>query len=153
MWGELHEEKTIDLVLKETIPPGKANRLFKELGATLHYDVYSFEASENEDWQSESLLDVTLCNNENEVDAQEDFNKIRLSYPFAVRPSSDQGKAIVLIQKVMEVFEANAFYQNRQFDPQKIQDDWDECNSFLLKEWGEEPGSFGLARMISENYT
>ncbi len=87
------------------------------------------------------------------MDAQENFNEIRLSYPFAVRPSSDQGKAIALIQKVMEAFDANAFYKNKQFDPKKVQCDWDKCNFFLMKEWGEEPGSLGLARMIHENYT
>ncbi|MGI1678239.1 MAG: hypothetical protein K6L75_05885 [Cellvibrionaceae bacterium] len=153
MWGDLHEEKTVDLVLEETIPSGKANRLFKELGATLHYNVYSFEASESENWQSESILDVTLYRNDTEVDAQDDFNEIILSYPFAVRPSSDQGKAIVLVQKIISAFNAKAFYQNSQFNSNKVQEDWDGCNTFLLKEWGEEPGSMGLARMIYENYT
>jgi hypothetical protein len=153
MWGELHEEKTVELELGETISSGRANRLFKELGATLYYDVYSFEATENEDWQSESLLDVALYKNANEVDAQDDFNRIVLSYPFAVRPSSDQSKVIELIERVIAAFEAKAFYQNSLFDPEKLQEDWDSCNTFLLKEWGEEPGSMGLARMIHENYT
>ncbi len=43
VWGELHEEKTIELLLEETISSGKVNRLFKELGGTLHYDVYSLK--------------------------------------------------------------------------------------------------------------
>lgn len=153
MWGELHEEKTVELLLDELITPGKANRLFKELGATLHYDVYSFEASENENWQSESLLHVALFKNNEEVDARDDFNKVSLSYPFAVRPSSDQGNVIALIQNVIASFKAEAFYQNKPFDPNRVQEDWDCCNTFLLKEWGEEPGSMGLARMIHENYT
>lgn len=152
MWGELHEEKNIDLILDETISSGKSNRLFKELGATLHYDVYSFEASESEEWQSTSLLDITLYFNANEVDAQDDFNKLSLSYPFALRPSSDQSEAIILIQKIIVAFNAKAYYANNDFDPIKVQHDWDSCNDFLLKEWGEETGSLELARMIYENY-
>ncbi|MFL0801207.1 MAG: hypothetical protein K6L80_12200 [Agarilytica sp.] len=96
---------------------------------------------------------MTLFKNNEEVDAQDDFNKVILSYPFAVRPSSDQDNAITLIHNVIAAFKAEAFYQNEQFDPNKVQEDWDLCNTFLLKEWGEEPGSMGLARMIHENYT
>ena len=45
MWGELHEEKEVDITLPEPMEAGKGNRLFRELGATLHYDVYDFAAA------------------------------------------------------------------------------------------------------------
>ncbi|WP_295890640.1 hypothetical protein [uncultured Vibrio sp.] len=152
MWGELHEEKSIVIKLEMEISAGKANRLFKELGATLHYDVYSFDIDEFEIWQSESLLNITLKNNGVEVDGQENFNEIIASYPFASRPSSDQSKALDLVSKLTEVFEATAFYNCIQFSMEVVQSDWDNCNDFLLKEWGEEPGSESLRIMIEENY-
>jgi hypothetical protein len=31
-----------------------------------------------------------------------------------------------------------------------VQSDWDKSHDFLLKEWGEEPGSESLRRMIEE---
>lgn len=153
MWGELHEKKDIEIILLETIAAGKANRLLRELGATLHYDVYSFEADDFEIWQSSSLLCLSLRMNGKEVDAQSDFNEISISYLLASRPSSDQSVAIGLVDKVIDVFNAKATYQGQPFSKETVQSDWDLCNDFLLKEWGEEPGSESLRRMIEENYT
>ncbi|KJG03924.1 hypothetical protein UB33_21635 [Photobacterium angustum] len=152
MWGELHEEKEINIALPEPMGAGKGNRLFRELGAKLHYDVYDFAAASSENWQSESLLHVKLKFNGKEVDAQENFNLISLAYPFAVRPSSDQQKALNLISKIISKFNGNATYQDQEFSVSTVQSDWDLCNDFLLKEWGEEPGSQSLAIMIQENY-
>jgi hypothetical protein len=151
MWGELHEEKDVLVSLPRTVEAGKANRLFKELGATLHYDIYAFPATKYENWQSQSLLHVTLLNNGTEIDAQENFNAMSLVYPFAVRPSSDQSRALNLIKEIIGKFNAIATYQGKEFSVNSVQSDWDLCNDFLLKEWGEEPGSKELARMICEN--
>lgn len=152
MWGELHEEKEISVSLSEAIEADKGNRFFRELGAQLHYDVYDFPAASYENWQSESLLHVTLLFNGKEVDAQEDFNGISLAYPFAVRPSSDQQKALNLINQIIAKFDGSATYQDQEFSVASVQADWDSCNDFLRKEWGEEPGSKSLAIMIEENY-
>lgn len=152
MWGELHEEKEIDVSLSEPIEAGKANHFFRELGAQLHYDVYDFPAASYENWQSESLLHVTLLFNGKKVDAQENFNGILLAYPFAVRPSSDQQKALNLINQVIAKFDGWATYQGQEFSTDSVLVDWDSCNDFLLKEWGEEPGSKSLAIMIEENH-
>ncbi len=152
MWGELHEEKEIIISLCKTIEAGKANRLFRELGAELHYDVYDFPAASYEGWQSESLLHVSLFCNGKEVDAQDNFNGISLAFPFAVRPSSDQKKALNLISQVIAKFNGVATYQEQEYSVSLVQTDWDLCNDFLLKEWGEEPGSQSLAIMIAENY-
>ena len=152
MWGELHESKKIDISLSETIGAGKGNRLFRELGATLHYDVYSFEASENEIWQSESILDIKLRRDGIEVDAQDDFNQIIVIYLLASRPSSDQTRALNLVSRIISTFNGNASYLGHPFSIDSVQGDWDEANGFLLKEWGEEPGSESLRRMIEENH-
>lgn len=155
MWGELHEQKEIKIELRESLSAGKVNRLFRELGATLHYDVYSFDTpkSEAQIWQSESYLYIRLLKNNHEVDAQEDIDKIIVLYPFATRPSSDQALVLEIVQKVALAFDGKASYKNESFDPIKVQTDWDYCNDFLLKEWGEEPGSESLRIMIEENYT
>ncbi|WP_444903078.1 hypothetical protein ACJJIU_15140 [Microbulbifer sp. CnH-101-E] len=152
MWGELHEQKEIAISLPAITEAGKGNRLFRELGATLHYDVYSFEATAHELWQSESILYVWLFRDGVEVDAQEDFDEIRIKFPFATRPSSDQSVALALLDKIISKFSGVATYQGNSFSSTSVQSDWDSCNNYLLKEWGEEPGSESLRRMIEENY-
>jgi len=152
MWGELHEEKEVIVALPREYTAGEGNRLFKELGATLNYDVYSFDAPQSEDWQSDAILHSTLYSKGEEVDAQDDFNEIKVIYPFATRPSSDQSKALLLIKEIIEKFKGIATYQGQAFNIESTQKDWDKCNDFLLKEWGEEPGSKSLRIMIEENY-
>jgi hypothetical protein len=152
MWGELHESKTVQIMLDKIMNAGKANRIFRELGAKLFYDVYDFEANEHENWQSESLLGITLKLNGIEVDAQDDFDEIEASYLFASRPSSDQNKALDLIQILIKKFNGKGIYQGADFNMAEVQMDWDKCTDFLLKEWGEEPGSKSLSIMIEENY-
>lgn len=152
MWGDLHEEKVITASLSKTIEAGEGNRLFRELGAKLHYDVYDFPAFSHENWQSESLLHVTLLLDGEKVYAQEDFNGFLLHYPLAARPSSDQQTALKLIVVVVNKFGASAIYNGHVFSESAVQSDWDSCNGFLLKEWGEEPGSKSLSIMIQEIY-
>ncbi|MGY0219497.1 hypothetical protein ACWJJH_19265 [Endozoicomonadaceae bacterium StTr2] len=153
MWGELHESKEIVIKLPQEIPAGLGNRLLRELGATLYYDVYSFDSPTNKIWQSDSILDVELFSKEKEVDAQDNFDEIRLTYLFASRPSSDQKKALGIAQDVITTFKGIATYNGQSFSKESVQTDWDSCTDYLLKEWGEEPGSESLAVMIHENYT
>jgi len=152
MWGELHETKKFIVKLPEKVQAGKANRLFREIGATLHYDVYSFKADHSEPWQSDSLLNIDLKLNNNEVDAQDDFDQIDVVYMFAYRPSSDQTKSIGLLEKIIDTFGGSCTYDGELFDYDRVQKDWDSANDFLMKEWGEEPGSESLRIMIEENY-
>ena len=152
MWGELHEVKEVIASLASAMDAGKGNRLFRELGATLHYDVYGFNALKNEIWQSESVLNISLLLNGVEVDAQEDFDEIRMAFPLATRPSSDQSPALELMGTIIHAFGATATYQGEAYSTQAVQDDWDACTSYLLKEWGEEPGSESLRRMIEESH-
>ena len=152
MWGDLHEEKKIIIKLPAVLEAGKANRLFRELGATLHYDVYSFDARSREVWQSNSILHFHLLKEGVEVDAQDNFDEVHICYPLATRPTSDQSLALELVSKIISKLDGSAFYQGQMFSAEFVQDDWDQCNKFLLKEWGEEPGSQSLRRMIEENH-
>ncbi len=152
MWGDLHEEKEIIVNLSSRISAGTGNRYFRELGATLYTDVYAFDAPDYENWQSETLLQMELYLAGEEVDAHEDFDEIHISYLLASRPSSDQSKVLWLVSKIIKKFDGSGTYKNKPFSPELVQEDWDACNEYLLKEWGEEPGSMGLARMIDENY-
>ena len=70
MWGDLHETKTFTLRLPRVVSAGEGNRLFRSLGAALFYDVYAFLARESEPWQSESILNVHLLKDGQEVDAR-----------------------------------------------------------------------------------
>lgn len=152
MWGELYETEVFSIRLNSEISPGEGNRLLRELGAVLHCDVYDFPAESTESWQSESLLAVTLLRSDGEVDAQEAFDAIELTYFFATRPSSDQQSALDLMENIAARFGGRIINQNRNYDRQAVLERWDQQSSELLREWGEEPGSFELRRMIEENY-
>lgn len=152
MWGELYETEVFSIRLSGEVQPGRGNRVFRELGAVLHYDVYDFPAESGENWQSDSLLAVKLLKGNDEVDAQEAFDTVELSYFFATRPGSDQQSALDLVEKVAARFGGRIINRDTDYDRERLLDRWDQQSSELLREWGEEPGSFELRRMIEENY-
>jgi len=151
MWGELYETEVFLIHLDGEVSSGKGNRVFRELGATLHYDVYEFPANAAEQWQSGSLLAIKLFRSNGEVDAQETFDMIELTYFFATRPSSDQQLTLDKVEHVASRFGGRVTNRDTNYDRQIILDRWDGQSSELLREWGEEPGSFELRRMIEEN--
>lgn len=153
IWGELHESKQVEIILPKVISAGEANRLFRELGATLDYDAYSFYAENPEPWQDDCVLSVDLLKNSIEVDAQDDFDQINAIYLFASNPSCNQTEALNIIEKMIVAFNGKAKYEGYPFTRDNVQTDWDSCNDYLLKEWGEEPGSESLQIMIEENYS
>ena len=151
MWGDLHEEKPFEIVLPARVSAGLGNRKFRELGATFYYDVYAFDAPCSPGWQSDTVLNIDLYLETAEVDAQEDFDRIVATYPFASRPSSDQASAIELVMRIAAAFDGAVNYKGEKMSPEQVQADWDNCTNYLMKEWGEEPGTEELARMIQEN--
>ena len=151
MWGDLHEMKEIELQLDTAVNPGSANRVLRSLGFALHYDIYSYDSPGPNNWQSESLLYVSLFLDTEEVDAQSRFDRIVFHYPFATRASSDQPIALDLVESVAKETGADILYNGSRYIREATQSDWDECAAFLLREWGEEPGSLELRRMIEEN--
>ena len=69
MWGDLHEEKKIIIKLPAAVEAGKGNRLLRELGATLHYDVYGFDAKSSEVWYTQSRTGTAKKNKKSEPKA------------------------------------------------------------------------------------
>ncbi len=152
MWGELYETEVFSIKLRGEVEPGKGNRVFRELGATLYYDVYGFPAKSAENWQSDSLLAVRLLRSNVEVSAHEAFDTVELTYFFATSPSSVQQSALDLVENTAAQFGGRITYRDTDYDREGVLDHWDQQSSELLREWGEEPGSFELRRMIEENY-
>ncbi|MBY5991154.1 hypothetical protein [Ferrimonas balearica] len=155
MWGELHEEKTVCVMLPSVWCAQEGHRVFSELGATLFDDVYGFALNpeEVEDWQSETLLDIVLMFKGREVTHSDKFDQVVLSYLFASRPIADQCRALELIEALVSMLGGIANYGNEAFSMEAVRRDWDRCNEFLYEQWREEPGSEQLAIMIEENYT
>jgi hypothetical protein len=152
MWGELHESKKFDARLPAKVTAGTGNRLFRELGASLFYDCYDFIAKTPNEWQSDTLLAVDLFLGASGVDAQDDFDRFELTYLFASRSTADQVHVLDLVESIASKFDADITYDGRRYDRVFVTDNWDSCTSFLLQEWGEEPGSKELRRMIEEGY-
>lgn len=152
MWGELHEEKSVTILLDDLCTAGQGNILLRGLGFTLYYDVYSFDARQSEPWQSETIASVFLFHDDVESDAQDDFNRLSLSYLLASRPSSDIDVFLALVERVATAFQGRLVYNGRPATVVDIRKDFVFCVDFLLKEWGEEPGSESLRIMIEENH-
>jgi hypothetical protein len=152
MWGELHESKSVSLHLPRIWSAGEGNIIFKKLGATLFYDVYSFEAEAFDEWQSETLAGVQQYLVSVESDAFDNFDKIELEYLLASRPSSDIDKFLSLVAQLKKEFDGRVYYNGVESSLDEIRSDFVACVDYLMKEWAEEPGSRGLAIMIHENY-
>ncbi|MEM0910040.1 MAG: hypothetical protein AAGJ37_03640 [Pseudomonadota bacterium] len=74
-------------------------------------------------WQSETLIDIALFADNASVDAQEDFNKISVLYPFSRRPSSDQIRALELTKKIITFCGGSATYQSEPFKIKNVLED------------------------------
>lgn len=150
---EFHEEKLVTVRLTSSCSAGAGNLLFRKLGFNLHYDVYALAASHAEPWQSDQIADVSLYFDGAEVDAQDDFDQIVMSYLLASRPSSDIDLFLDLVEKVTSEFDGTFEYTGREMTIRDVRSEFVSCVDSLLKEWGEEPGSESLAIMIEENYS
>lgn len=151
--GSLFEEIPVELVLNEQIPPGRLNRILKELGATLHYDVYGFARSgKHPIWQSEDFASVDLFIAGERADAQDGADKIVLSYPMATIPSSYINQFLDLAFALAERLETPVLLSGKPIDRDALLAEFDEAVGRLMSEWGEEPGSESLAIMIETQY-
>jgi hypothetical protein len=106
----------------------------------------------SEAWQSETITDVSLFRDDEESDAQKDFDRIALGYLLATRPSSDIDVFLALVERVLAAFQGRLVYNGQPVTLVEIRKEFASCVDFLMKEWGEEPGSESLAIMIQENY-
>lgn len=150
MGDDFHEEKLVTVRLTSSCSAGAGNLLFRKLGFNLHYDVYAFAASHAEPWQSDQIADVSLYSDDVEVDAQDDFDQIVMSFLLASRPSSDIDLFLTLVERVSFEFGGTIEYAGRVMTISDIRSEFKSCVDSLLKEWGEEPGSESLALMIEE---
>ena len=133
--------------------PGEINRIFKSIGATLHYDVYAFERNDQVPiWQSESYIYTTLMNQDAEVDAQESADCVVLNYPLATIGAEYIVKFAEVVEKLSEEFESHPVLGSRSVDKSSLISHCEKLVTRLMQEWGEEPGSETL-RMLIENNT
>lgn len=153
MKDEYYQMVNIELVLPEVFTPGRMNRIFKESGATLHYDVYSFERKEKgPDWQSDSYIHIHLFLNEKEVDAQESANRVILSYPLATISSEYISFFQEKVTALGSVFGAKAHMKSELISAPDLILYCENCVTDLMENFGEEPGSKTLAILIESNY-
>jgi len=147
-----HEEEIIRLKLGRVVTPGELNRVLKGLKFKLFYDVYGMESCDGEDWQSETYVDVEILFRGDETDAQGECDELRLAYPLARVDSSYIEKFADLCEVLKLKLGGELFLNNDKTNHKGILDYFTQCVSELMEEWGEEPGSKGLAFLIESSY-
>lgn len=140
---------SVSIPFEQEYSAGKVNRILKSLGATLYYDVYSFDRSEKGPiWQSESFAYTDLFCKGVRVDAQETSDCLELIFPLATIGSEYIGKFTELVEKCAEAFQATPLYKGEVTSKERLLSVCDNFVSRLMAEWGEEPGSESLRIMI-----
>jgi len=144
-----HQMISVELKLEKQYSSGEVNRIMKEAGATLYYDVYGFERPEKGPvWQSESYIYVTLFFNSKEVDAQECANKIKLQYPMATIGSEYISKFANTVALLSSHFDVPITLDGKHTDKNGLIYYCENVVTELMNEWGEEPGSEALRMLI-----
>ncbi|MCG7928912.1 MAG: hypothetical protein N0E44_02535 [Candidatus Thiodiazotropha lotti] len=149
-----HQIVSVFVVLGKQYSSGEINRIMKESGATLHYDVYGFERAEKGPvWQSESYIYVALFCDGNEVDAQESVDKIELQYPMATIGSEYISKFADTVVNLSSQFDVDLILDGKPIDKSELIAHCENLATELMREWGEEPGSETLRILIEQNYS
>ena len=153
MQDEFHQMVDVELVLLDIVSAGKLNRIFKENGATLSYDVYSFEKQDQSfDWQSDSYIYCRLFLNNDEVDAQDSVDKLILSYPLATIGSEYIPIFVDKVRKLADALGGSLYLDSKPISDTNLTEYFDSCVTSLMENFGEEPGSKSLAILIESNY-
>ena len=145
----------VSIILKFDTPysSGHLNRQLKELGATLHYDVYSIERKKPcPIWQSESLVFIQTYLNNKQTDAQESCDTLVLEYPLATLGSENISEFANTAENFSRKFNTNLLLNNIIVTKLDIIKHCEELATDLLENFGEEPGSESLAIMIESEY-
>lgn len=143
----------VELELGKNFSAGRVNRIIKEAGGTLSYDVYGFKRTDKAPvWQSGSYLYLSLYSDGERVDAQEAADKIVLEYPMATIGSEFISKFADVAEKLASAFEVKALLNGKVCDRDGLIAHCEDIVSRLMSEWGEEPGSESLRIMIEQNY-
>ena len=148
-----HQTVEVELVLPSIVQPGRSNRLFKELGAYLNYDVYSFKRkAAGPEWQSESFIHVHLFLNGEKVDAQDSIDRVVLRYPLATIGSEYISEFANQACTIAKVFCSAIKLFGVEVTDAELIAYCESCVSDLMENFGEEPGSRNLAILIESNY-
>ncbi|WP_323774420.1 hypothetical protein [Alcanivorax sp.] len=132
--------------------PGEINRIMKESGAVLHYDVYGFDRTEKGPiWQSETYIYVALFCEGEEVDAQESVDKIELQYPMATIGAEYISKFSDTTLNIASKFDSEVLLDGKAIDKEALVSHCESLITELMNEWGEEPGSQTLRILIEQN--
>lgn len=151
---EFYEEVAVTLALAEAVSAGRLNRILRDLGATLYYDVYSFDRPDKHPrWQSEAFASVDLTLNGERADAQDGADTIRVSYPLATVPSTFIGPYVELVYTLADRLDGvPVHYDGRPITAPELTVELERMVTELMTEWGEEPGSQTLVMMIESQY-
>ena len=148
-----HQEKDIKLTLGRTVEAGEINRIFKELGLRLYYDVYAMDReNKGDNWQSTSYLMVSMYKEGVSVNVQDSCDELILSYPLATIDSCYINKFANLVENIKNKLKGNLFFEDSEINSkQDIINCFTKFVTDLLDNWGEEPGSKDLTIMIENN--
>ena len=148
-----HQTVSVFINLDKTYSSGQLNRKLKDLGAKLHYDVYSFEREDKGPiWQSESLIYVVTFNDDKEVDAQDSSNKLELQYPLATLGTEQISKFANVVTNVADAFSVKPLLNGSEVTETELVEYCDGLVTDLMETWGEEPGSETLRMIIESHY-
>lgn len=152
MTDTFRETIKFDLNLNGHRSAGELNRIFHTLGATLHYDIYTFDRSEKHpDWQSESFAYIHMFLADRRVDAQDGADRLKLTYMMATVPSVFVEVFADIAANLAEKLDVDIELNGEKMTRQKIIDVLDQAVSELMSDWGEEPGSETLAIMMAQD--
>lgn len=147
-----YQEVEVQFPLNRVVSAGKVNRLLKSAGATLFYDVYGFKReTEVPDWQSECFADVYLYFQGQSADAQESIDHVVLRYPMASIGTEYIEKFCSLAQEISVAFDVTAELDGEVIDSDLLRAYLESIAARIMEDWGEEPGSMGLAILIETN--
>lgn len=148
-----HQTVSVFINLDKSYTSGQLNRKLKELGAKLHYDVYSFEREDKGPiWQSESLIYMVTYSDDNEVDSQESSNRLELQYPLATLGTEHISKFAKIVGKISDAFGVRPTLNGTKTTEVEIVEHCDSLVTDLMETWGEEPGSETLRMIIESHY-
>ena len=150
-----HERVSIAIRLGRTAPPGELNQQMKGLGFTLDYDVYSMprpESAPYANWESRQLAVVYLYKDGNEVDAQDECDTVELRYPLATINSAHVEPFLRTLEATHARLGGSLLLSNAPTTVEAVSQHITQCITDLLENWGEEPGSKSLRRMIMESH-
>ena len=142
---------TVDLPLGQGMPAGPLNRLLRGQGFVLHYDVYAFpRPGDAPPWHSGNLANVYLLRGGSESDAQDGADTIRLVYPLPWLFSDHVDAFADLVDGLSTALDCTPLFDGAPYTRAGFVAACDDHVTWLLTEWGEEPGSAGLHE-IGEN--